>query len=299
MRVIIFILFFFTVIRAYPQSNGLISNYMFNPLIINPAYAGFDQVLTVNAMVKHQWTDVEGAPITHILSAHSPFKKQVSLGLIVANDQIGPLNQKGIFASYAYKIPLSNGYFSFGLQAGATFYNLQEEKISLLDPLDPVFSANLYNLTIPNFGTGLLYSSQNFYLGVAIPQLLRFSTENEISYSLQRQKFIFHGSYSLPLSNDFQLNPTALFYLRKGHPAEINVGANLLIRKVIWVGFLYRNLETISFLSKIHINPQLTLGYAYDYHTGQIRSLAHGSHEFLLSYTFDFIKDKVGSPKYF
>ncbi|MFW5762481.1 MAG: type IX secretion system membrane protein PorP/SprF [Cyclobacteriaceae bacterium] len=299
MKVFLIIIFFLINIKSYSQSNGLISHYMFNPLIINPAYAGFDQALTLNALAKIQWAQVEGSPRTQIFSLHTPVEEKVSLGLILANDQMGPLNQKGIFASYAYRIPLQEGFISMGLQAGTTIYDLQEENINLLDPQDPVFTTNLHNLVVPNFGSGFLYSSKNFYLGVAIPQLFRISAEENISYSLQRQNVLLHGSYSFALSNDLQVNPNTLINLRNGHPAEINLGVNFLIRKVLWTGILYRNLNTFTFLAKIHVNPQLNLGYAYDYHSGEIRSMAHGSHEFLISYQLNHKKDKLVLPKFF
>lgn len=299
MRVLLLLIFFLASFSCYPQTNGLISHYMFNPLIINPAYSGFDQALSVSFMVKNQWSGVEGAPSSQIFAAHSPVKEKAGLGLILANDQMGPLNQKGIYASYAYKILLEEGHISMGLQAGTTIFKLSEENISLLDPQDPVFTANLYDQAIPNFGAGFMYSGKNLYVGLAIPQLLRISEQENISYSLQRQNIILHGSYSFALSDDVQVNPNSLIYLRQGHPAEINIGTNFLIRKVLWAGLLYRNLNTYTFLSKLQINPQFNLGYAYDYHTGEVRSLSHNSHEFLISYIFNFKKEKFDSPKYF
>jgi len=298
MRKILLAAFFLSSINAFSQSDGLISHYMFNPLIINPAYAGFDEALTVNAMVKSQWTGVEGAPNTQIFSLHSPVTEKMSVGLILANDQMGPLNQKGFFATYAYRVPFSDGYVSLGLQAGSTFYNMQTENFSLLNPMDPVFSGNNFNQAVPNFGSGILYARKNFYLGLSMPQLLRFSEEEFISHSLQRQNTILYGSYSFTLNNDLQVNPTTLLYFRNGLPPEINVGANFLIRKVIWAGVLYRSQQTLSFLSKLMLNRQLTIGYAYDYHLGEVRSLANGSHEFLFSYTFNY-KKRLVSPQYF
>ncbi|MGK7394520.1 MAG: PorP/SprF family type IX secretion system membrane protein [Candidatus Cyclobacteriaceae bacterium M3_2C_046] len=280
------------------QSNGFLSHYMFNPLLINPAYAGFDEALTLNMMVKKQWAQVEGAPFSQIFSAHSPVADKVALGMVLANDQMGPLNQQGVYFSYAYQVPFAKGSLSLGLQSGATFYRLQSQNLSLLHAHDPTLNQDNIKEFSPNFGTGIFYQAKNYYFGLALPQLLKTDLASQRSYSLQQRKLIVQGSYSIEISEDIVINPTFLFYIKKENKPEMNLNTNLCLKKVIWLGLLYRNLNTCSLLGKLLINPQLSLGYAYDHQIGQIRSLAHASHEVMISYSFNYF-NKIISPRYF
>ncbi|MGK7393965.1 MAG: PorP/SprF family type IX secretion system membrane protein [Candidatus Cyclobacteriaceae bacterium M3_2C_046] len=296
---IVAILISFCSATGFSQSNGLISHYMFNPLVINPAFAGFENRLSAGFIIKKQWSDVEGAPFSQIFSVHSPLKDKISAGLTLVNDQMGGLNQQGAYAAYAYRINFPRGSLALGLQGGFTAYRYNFEDILLKNPRDPIFSQENLRAFVPNFGTGFLYETSRYYLGFSIPQLFKFAPDQQLSYALQKQHIIINGGYQLPLSQTFQLYPSFLSYFRKDHPPEINLNLNILIAETIWAGVIYRNLHTLTFLTKLLLKPNLEISYAYDSHTGQVRSLAHNSHEIMLAYHFNLLKKEVTSFNFF
>ena len=279
------------------QSNGLISQYMFNRLLINPGYSGNEECLSVTFLHKNQWSGVAGAPVTNIISAHTPFNNRNGLGLSVINDQSGGLSQNGLFGSYAYRIKGQDYVLSMGLQAGITFYRYQPLFVRDMD--DPVFEGQETALVEPDFGTGLYYENKNMYMGISVPQLFSFGKNENISYSLQRKSYIFDAGYSFKLSDAFTVSPTTLIYLKNKHKPEINININLLFDEKIWFGVLYRNLDNLGFLCKVHVTPQIQMGYGYDITTGKLSSLSGSSHEIMLKYSFIKVEKNVVSPRFF
>lgn len=297
LAICILILVVFINPQAWGQSNGMISQYMFNKLLINPACAGGDESLTVSFLHKDRWTGVKGAPSTSVFSGHSPVNNRVGLGLSVVNDQMGGLNQKGLYGAYAYRIKSPEHIFTMGLQAGFTSYRYRP--LFLRDENDPVFEGAEASLTEPDFGAGLYYETKKLYAGFSIPQLMKFGKNEPISFSLQRRSYIFHAGYSLELSEAFILNPTALIYLKKRHKPEINLNANLLIDKTAWVGVIYRNLNNLGFLGKFQVNPQIRIGYGYDFNMRELHSLSAGSHEIMFQYSLIYVEKNIVSPRFF
>ena len=295
-----FLLFLFCSVKTSGQNNGLISQYMFNKLLINPAYAGEDGALSLNLLHKDQWTSVDGAPSTQIVSAHAPFTQNASAGLIVARDRMGNLDQHGLYGSYAYQIKFESGAaLSLGLQAGLSMYHIRDRYIPVRDPGDPVFTEEPASATEPNFGAGLFYSNDRLYVGFSSPHLVKGRNGDPISFALQQRSYLLHGGYSFRISDDFTVNPSVLVHLKSHYKPELNLNVNVLIRQVFWAGILYRNFDSIGALSKIHINERFHLGYGYDFNTGPLRSLSSGSHELMLFYTFSYVKGKVKSPRFF
>jgi len=283
--------------QASGQSNGMVSQYMFNKLLINPAYAGNDEALTASFLHKDHWTGLKSAPVTSVFSAHTPLNNKVGLGLAVVNDQMGGLNQKGAYGSYAYRIQAPGYTLAMGLQAGLTAYRYRP--LFLRDEFDPAFEGAEASGAEPNFGAGVFYETRDFYAGFSIPQLFKFGGCRSLSYSLQRRSYIFHGGYSAALSPAFILSPTVLVYLKGRHKPEINLNVNLLIDRKVWIGAIYRNLNNLGFLGKIQASPQFSVGYGYDFNMGEIDSLSAGSHEIMLQYSFIYFEKNAVSPRFF
>jgi type IX secretion system PorP/SprF family membrane protein len=282
---------------ANAQSNGMISQYMFNRLLINPAYAGNNESLTLGFLHKDQWTGVDGAPSTQIFSGHSPANNRIGLGLTLVNDKMGGLNQKGLYGAYAYRIKSPDYVLSFGLQAGLTSYKYRH--LFLRDENDPVFVIGNTGLTEPNFGTGVYYEDNKWYLGFSVPQLIKFGKNEAIAWSLQRRSYIFQGGYSMYLSDALTLNPSALIYIKENSKPEINLNTNILIENLIWIGAIFRNLDNLGFVGKVQINRQLQVGYGYDANTGGLSALSTGSHEIMIQYSFTYVEKNIISPKFF
>lgn len=289
--------------KGYCQQSPLYSQYMFNGLVINPAYAGSQESLSMTAFYRRQWVGIDGAPTTQTLSAHTPLRKEkIALGAIVMNDNIGVTHQYGFDGIYAYRIKIKeDAKISLGLQAGAGRYVSNFNSLSIKDPNDPSFAADQSTSFILNFGAGAYYYSKKFYAGISVPKLLNQGWNNQSSVKLnplQRITF-FTAGYLFELSPDLKLKPSTLVKAISGAPLQIDLNCNLILKDVLWLGVSYRSFSAISFITQIQLTNQMTLGYAYDASLGSARNFLTGSHELVLNYNFNFLGSKVVSPRYF
>jgi type IX secretion system PorP/SprF family membrane protein len=286
--------------RGIAQQQVMFTQYMFNGLALNPAYAGSHETVSVTALARKQWTGLEGAPSTQTFSIHSPIRSQrMSLGFLFLHDNIGVTDQTGVFGSYAYRIPINaKGKLAFGLQGGYSYYNSQFTKVS---PTDPTFAYDV-RLVHPSIGFGLYYNTDRFFLGVSVPQLNQtspnISTPDSDSH-LVRHYFATAG-YVFDLTHALKLKPNILLKAVDGAPVEFDLNANLLIKEVIWVGLSWRSFDSLDGILQLQVNDQLQVSYSYDFATTTDLSRVNGgSHELMLNYRFSFIKTKIITPRYF
>ncbi len=295
-----------TVSKLQAQQEAMYSQYMFNTLAINPAYAGSRNVTSATALYRNQWVGINGAPETITFSIDAPMKsKKVGLGLQVFNDKIGITKTTGAFASYAYRIRLQKGTLAFGLQAGASQYRADFQDVSLSpDPSnDLAFSQNI-NKVLVNVGTGIYYNTDRFYVGLSSPQLLNnklnnFTVQNNNVFNGQALHVFFATGYVFPISDVFALKPSVLVKGVKGAPIEADLNATLWIKDVFAIGLQYRTKADMSAMIEIQASPQVRLGYAYDRSLTKLVQYNSGSHEIMLRYEFGFEKGKILSPRYF
>lgn len=287
-------------LQSFAQQDAMYSQYMFNTLAINPAYAGSRNVLSATALLRKQWVGIDGAPQTVTFSMDAPVSsKNIGLGLQIVNDKIGITNSTGVFGSYSYKIHTNNGTLALGLQAGADNYRADYASSSLNDPSlppppsDPAFKQNIDKVFL-NFGAGVYYSTDKWYVGLSSPQLLN----NEQLANSQLHLFLAAG-YVFPLGDDFKLKPSVLFKGVKGAPLEADINATLWIQDVVALGLQYRTGADYAAMVEIQMLPQLRLGYSYDRSSTNLSNFNSGSHEIMLRFEFGFQKDKVLSPRYF
>lgn len=290
--------------NLFAQQQYMFTQYMFNGLAINPAYAGSHESLTLTAVARKQWVNFPGAPSTQTFSAHSPLKfSRVSVGGTLYHDQIGALNQTGASAIYAYRIPIGKGHLSMAIQGGVYHYSTNYTDLNIINntsDTDPEFAQNTSQFA-PNVGTGLYYHTDNYYLGFSIPQLIKnIPAWNSGTGGIDNIKHYFlHGGYVFDLSKDLKLKPNFLIKAVTGAPVEIDLNANLLIKNMFWVGFSYRSLESIDAILQLQLNDQLQFGYSYDFGTGGIGNYNAGSHELMLSYRIKTKKEIILTPRYF
>lgn len=287
--------------QAMAQQQVMFTQYMFNGLAINPAYAGSQESLSLTALAREQWTGIEGAPSTQTFSAHSPFNQdKIGVGLLVLHDQIGLTEQTGVFGSYAYRIGFKNGHkLSMGLQAGFSHYNSRFSRVS---STDPAFANQDVREMKPNFGFGLYYTSNRMYIGASVPQLAEniFDRKNkESNINLVRHYFLTAG-YVFDLNEALKLKPNLLVKAVEGAPVELDLNANLLIKEVIWVGVSWRSFDSVDALLQLQLTDKLQLGYSYDIATtAALSSINAGSHELMLNYRLGLSKSKIITPRYF
>ncbi|AIY15079.1 PorP/SprF family type IX secretion system membrane protein [Cellulophaga baltica] len=290
------------------QQDAQYTQYMYNTISVNPAYAGSRGVLSIAALHRSQWVGLDGAPTTQTLNLHTPVSRRVGLGLSIVNDEIGNgTNQDTYFdAAFSYTIPTSEeGKLSFGLKAGGHFLNIDFSKLrnygaeSNLPNVDNKFS--------PNFGAGVYYHTDKFYSGLSVPNFLQtehFDSAGTNSSSFlaeERLNIYFITGYVFDLNPNLKFKPAGLVKAVKGAPLQIDVSANFLINDKFSVGAAYRWDAAVSLLAGFQISEQLMLGLAYDKETTDLGATRFndGSFEVFLRYEFLTRYKKVITPRFF
>ena len=284
-----------TLAQQLPQ----FTQFMYNNLVINPAYAGADEALSLTLLHRSQWTGVDNAPSTQSFSAHSLIKKkQIGLGLTIVRDEIGVHKNTNILTNYAYHINVAEGtVLSMGLQVGLT--NLKSDYASLASaPLDPKL-VNSINETMIDFGAGLYLRSPRFNLSLSSPGLLSrtVSVSDSVSVNFKRANFMGYGRYRFTLSDQFDMEPGIMIKYFTNLPFSYDVNLNFIYRKVLTTGVSYRRNESVDLILKFQLTRQLQFGYAYDYPINYAARLSSASHELMLNYLFRDFKKRAASPR--
>ncbi len=280
---------------AFAQFEASYTQYMFNGLAINPAYAGSHNSLDASLITRFQSPGVEGAPNTQTLSVHSAIKeKKIGLGLMVITDKIGVTRQTGVYASFAYKVKFDKATLSLGLQGGGTSIRSDYSQLLIKQPGDPLVNGDIRELQ-PNIGAGVYFNTERFYAGLSMPQMIG-AINNTIT---QTRPLILTAGYVFDLSPALKLKPNALLKMVESNLVELDMNMNLLIQEVLWVGVSYRAGSSVSGILELQLTNQLRFGYAYDATLSDIRRADSGSHEIMLNYQLRFSKKKVVNPRYF
>jgi type IX secretion system PorP/SprF family membrane protein len=285
------------VFSATAQQRPQFTQFMYNSLAINPAYAGADEVLSLTFVNRNQWSGVENAPSTQSFAAHTLIKnKNIGIGLTILNDKIGVHKNLTALTNYAYHINLSERTsFSMGLQAGVT--NLKSDYASLLgNSNDPKLTRSI-NETVFGFGAGVYFKSPRFQLGLSAPDLLSkvVRVNDTLSINIRRINLLAVSRYRFTLSESFEMEPGVMVKYFPDLPVSLDLNLNFIYRKVITAGLSYRGNESIDFLLRLQITPQLQFGYAYDYPIKYAAELSSASNELMINYQFHKIKKGAAS----
>ncbi len=293
---------------AQAQQRSLYTMYMWNQLILNPAYAGSRDAVSASAVSRHQWVGFDGAPSTQVVSVHSPLPNDnVGLGLTIENDRIGPTNTTGIWGDFAYRIQTTEkAKLSFGLRAGLAIYQADLRDINTIQQDDPAFMQNIENKMLPNFGLGVYYSSDRGYIGFASPTLL----ENELNgmtpgaseTGLYNRHYYLMAGYVFNLSADsggVMFKPSTVLRMVEGAPVSFDVSAMFLLKQKLWLGAAYRYQDSFAGVVSFQFTDHLQAGYSYDFGTSNLNNYHNGSHEIMLSYDFFQKEVKTKNPRYF
>lgn len=295
-------------VNVVGQQSPLYTQYMFNTLAVNPAYAGSRNVLSATALFRNQWVGMAGAPKTATLTIDAPLKDQrVGVGLQLYSDKLGISQTSGLVGSYAHRMRFTKGTLALGLQVSGSYYTADFTSV-MLEPAgvsdDPAF-ANDVSRFLYNFGTGIYYNSDRFYVGLSSPELInnRFGNDSTDSRSFSAPKQLPHlylaSGYVFPLGNSFNLKPSFLVKGVEGAPIQADVNMTLWIKDILAIGAQYRTSAAVAGMVELQATPQIRLGYSYDYSTTSLKNYNSGSHEIMLRYEFGHDRQKFISPRYF
>ena len=284
------------------QQLPLYSQYMFNTLEINPAYAGFKQSMQFTSIFRKQFNGIKDAPQTAMISGDMPIgDTKLGIGLKIVDDRISITQNFGAQGSMSYRIEGENSNLSFGLQMGTMNYKTDFSKLNVTNPGDPTFAQDLNALTA-NFGTGIFYNTDRFYAGLSAPNLVRTHLRKVdvalSEYEVKQNAHLYlNAGYLIDLNDNFILKPSFLVRGVKGLPINYDINANVFFRELMSAGVSYRSHSALVGLLDFRLVPTLRLGYAYDYNLGRLNNFAKGTHEIILRYHIPFDRDTL-MPSY-
>lgn len=286
---------------AKAQQQSQYSQYLYNLLVVNPAYAGSKKALSANLYYRAQWLGFEGAPVTQNFSIHSPLQnKNIGLGLTLSNERIGARNITGGSFAYSYKIPLGKGKLAFGLRTGLYNYQYNWEKLEYKETGDPVTGNFDNNKLVFIADFGLMFYNKNSFAGIEISQLNtpEVIANDYAESSLNRQITAIAGK-AFKISNDIAIKPSFLLRYAEGAPAQFDLNMGVLLHKKLWLSGSYRYKFGYVAMAQVYITPAFSLGYSYDIASNSLRANQAGSHEVFLGYDFSIFKSPIQSPRYF
>lgn len=303
-RICVIVVFLFAGITAFAQQDAQYSQYMFNGLFINPAYAGYKQDVYLYAFYRSQWTGLEGAPQSFSASIDgSVSDTKVGLGLLIANDRIGAQSATSAYANYAYRIQMDEdgkSRLAFGIGAGFSQAGLDGTKLNPVQYGDPNIPTGYQNAIIPDARLGVLYTDNNIFVGASVDNLLasklaKKSVDKTVSVPVPIPHYYFTTGVYLPVNDDVMLRPSIMLKDDRGGPTSLDLNTFVLLSERIWVGGTYRtavklynkpnlqdNLQQSNALVgmvQFFLNEKLRIGYSYDYSLTPLANYNYGSHE--------------------
>ena len=287
---------------SYGQQDAQFTQYMYNTININPAYAGNRDVLSLFALHRSQWVGIDGAPITNTIAINSPIgDSNIGVGLSLINDKIGPTNENDFTVDLSYTITTSEKYkLSFGLKGTANIFKLDITKLNPKDQNDPQFQ-NINNTFSPNFGVGLYLHSDNSYFGFSIPKFIESNHYDDNSVAMFREKinYYFIAGHVFNINNSIKFKPSILTKAVQGAPLQVDLSGNFLFYDKFVLGAAYRWSAALSGMVGFQISERFFLGYGYDYETTNLSNYNSGSHELFLRYEIAKKTKKIISPRFF
>jgi type IX secretion system PorP/SprF family membrane protein len=291
----------FTATVSFAQQDAQFTQYMYNTININPAYAGSRGVLSIFALHRTQWVGLDGAPVTNTVSVNTPLNaNNLGLGVSLVNDKIGPTHENTLSADLSYTFPTSETFkLSFGIKATANLFDLD---VSRLNPAEDDPSLHDYsNKFTPNIGAGVYLHSDKAYVGFSVPNFIESKRydDNEVAIFKEKINYYLIAGYVFDLNNDFKFKPAVLTKIVEGAPLQVDVSANFMFIDKFVVGAAYRWSAAFSAMVGFQISEGLYIGYGYDHETTNLNNYNSGSHEIFLRYELFKNNNKIITPRFF
>lgn len=287
----------------YSQQLPQLTQFMDNNYVLNPAFAGMEDYYQVRTSIRNQWTGIADAPSTTILSIYGQQEENIGLGGVIFNDQFGPTSRTGGAVSYAYHLSLTEKVnLSLALSGGFTQFKIDKNGWNVANPNDPLTQGDVIVETVPDATFGFNFYSKDWYLGLAVPQLLTSNLNllddnlanaltSEQSGNLSRHIYVM-GAYKFKANSKLELEPSFLLKSVAPTPMQFDFATRAIYDNKIWIGGSYRSTGDIGALLGYSVNDRYIIGYSYDILNSELADYSSGSHEFMLA-----IKLKTISPK--
>jgi type IX secretion system PorP/SprF family membrane protein len=298
-RILLFALLLTTVL-SYAQQDAQFTQYMYNTININPAYAGSRGALSIFGLYRTQWVGIEGAPVTSTASLNTPLNEsRLGLGISLINDKIGPTTENTISADLSYTIDTSDDWkLSFGLKGTANLFDLDATKLNNVVP-DP--SLQNYSTFSPNIGAGVYWHSDYAYIGLSIPNFIETQRYDDNDVKIYKEKINYYliAGYVFDLNDTVKFKPAVLTKMVEGAPLQVDVSGNFMFFDKLMMGVSYRWSAALSAMVGFQVSDGLYIGYGYDRETTNLNNYNSGSHEIFLRYELFKNNDRITSPRFF
>ncbi|MEN2488190.1 type IX secretion system membrane protein PorP/SprF [Flavobacterium sp. B11] len=303
MKKLILVFMFFSIV-SNAQQDAQYTQYMYNTIEVNPAYAGSRGALSVFGLYRTQWVGLDGAPETSTFSVNTPLRNSdLGLGVSLVNDKIGPTVENTLSADLSYTIPTSESWnLSFGIKGTANLFNIDINKLSYEDQDDPQFQ-NLKNKFSPNIGAGIYYHSDRAYIGLSVPNFIetnRYDADDVAIFKDKINYYLIAGYvFNLDRLEYIKFKPALMAKMVEGAPLQVDVSGNFMFNDKFVLGLAYRWSASVSAMAGFQVTKGMYIGYGYDHETTQLRKYNSGSHEIFLRFEFFNNYNKMISPRFF
>ena len=291
-------------LSLYSQQDSQFTQYMYNTIGVNPAYAGSRGVMSLFGIHRQQWVGLDGAPVTTAVSAHTPLPKNTGLGVSIVKDAIGAQDETNVAVDFSYTIHTSETVkLSFGLKGSMNMLNIDYTKLNINDPSDPRLQTNIDKRFSPNVGAGVYLHGNKGYVGLSVPRMIQTDHFNQgvVGGYMAKERLHYYliGGYVFDLNETLKFKPAVLNKVVMGAPIQTDISANFMFNQRFVAGVAYRVSAAFSALTGFQINDQLFVGYSYDADTNRLAKYNTGSHEIFLRYELFRNHGRIISPRFF
>ena len=291
----------FTAVASFAQQDAQYTQYMYNTINVNPAYAGSRGALSIFGLHRAQWIGMDGAPVTNSFSVNTPINEsKIGVGLSVVNDKIGPTVSNNISADISYTIQTSETWkLSFGIKASANMLDLNVSDLNPADQNDPQFQN--YQKFTPNVGAGIYLHSDKAYVGLSIPNMIQTNNYNDEEVAIYKELMSYYliAGYVFDINYNLKFKPALMTKLTSGAPLQIDLSANFMYNDKFVLGAAYRWDAAFSGMAGFQVYEGLFVAYAYDSDTTNLKNYNSGSHEIFLRFELFNHLNKIVSPRFF
>jgi len=292
----------FTALGSYAQQDAQFTQYMYNTINVNPAYAGSRGAMSIFALHRTQWVGLDGAPTTNAVSINTPFNNsRLGLGVSLINDKIGPMQENTISTDLSYTIPTSETVkLSFGVKATVNLFDIDINKLTPAQGGDPSLQG-FSNKISPNIGAGIYLHSDKAYVGLSIPNFIESNRYNDNDVKVFKEKMSYYliAGYVMDLNYNLKFKPALLTKMVQGAPLQVDVSGNFMFADKLTLGLAYRWSASVSAMAGFQVSEAMYIGYGYDLETTKLDNYNSGSHEIFLRYEIFKNNKKITTPRFF